>query len=682
MRKVIYILHILFIGSILISGKFFSNPNLLFADIRAEQELLDSVEEELQYLNYLTEQKDLIEQYQKAGHRGLILESFNRVVNELEAAYSEYDVLFIERKHQEIRIVYRDIEYVEDLYRFYDALYDYYQQNFAEAKDKLIYFVDNYQQSSKIRQAFGFLDTLYFREGLNREIVNLHIRFPQFSSPQSSYRLAHAYFNLREYDNSRRVFENLSTNADFGFRSRVMLGIIAYATFDTEQATGILQSLADQYDQSQEYYGFLILTLARIYGEQGNFVQSLQYYEQYVNIIDNQLTDELLYEISLIYYALGDYDRALSYLEQIIEYAEQSPIYEKALTQIAGIKVFTEGFEVSQDIISDVLFTNRTYHTFLEYETKLIERMRDRVEEIVYEDNLEVIDQLFNNIFQYEEITQRKTNLEVFGIDWYTLNVNKMINEEYVGLLEVIAETYELAKIVRTRPNDPIVRQIQYQIYDLDTLKVDLLTEVYVNNVMDEFVPQSVRGRGNTAYARHLYMSERKKWLDARAAEARSIATRIVYYQNFLEDNKERLSEHDKSLVAETLDLYKEEADLMFGYIDQEDPYVNDIMQEMATVTETRTSLISMKAQAAESYHERMADRIERMNIESFQESEPTHTTILKSIKETRSDIEQINQGYEYALLDILFQENIRRNQEYRYLMEQDERAFSEGEDE
>ncbi|MBW6515988.1 MAG: hypothetical protein K0B81_05135 [Candidatus Cloacimonetes bacterium] len=670
MKYIYMLVSILLLGLVLMPVIIYSET--IEEYIAQERALLFLIEEELERLKEIISQKEQINLFQQNNQNDLIWDLFNEKVTELESAYLESDTYQIDVKHQEIRYIFKDTVIVRDHYLFYDAMYDYYRRDFNRSREKLEYFTENFASSAKIRQSVALLRTIYIMNGHNREYIFLHNKFSQYADARSRFYLGQAYYNIRELAEAKSLFERLIHDYDYGLRSRIMIGLILFSSFQTEKAIDHFIELSLNTSSLLPYYDFVILSLARILGQSGDFQSSLLYYNEYLDITSNEVTDELYYEIALINRAFGDNEMALFYLNQIIEMPEKSIFYDDAIVMIASIKANQTGYDSSFSLINDVLRANRAYGGILEYEQQLLAKFRNDVESYINEPTANKRIELNRQYNELQELLDRNLLLDFSSLNREEQEYTKLINEEYVMLLKLITDINDVALRISSLPNDRRVAQIERQISDIDTLRVDLLTSKFLYSLTNVTIQQQdVRRDQYSFYSRYLNMIESYRVGSDQYMKALNIAREIVRQENQLEDPATGLTTNEKAQLRNRIVYLLNEVEREFGTIDEEDEYLILLNEELASLTQLRNGLSGIKGLVASSFHEKVATRMKRSNRNSFQGGDITYLLTVELMNKTRRDLDQINRKYDYALLDILFQENVRRDREYRSLIQQ-----------
>ncbi len=640
-------------------------------EIAQEQWMLDMLEQEIEYLKDLVEQKNLVKQKQLSQETDLILNLFNEKSQELEIAYQQSDRSLIERKHQEIKYIFKDTDIVLDLYLFYNAIYDYYQRAIPQAREKLIIITDEYPQSSKIRPALSLLQTIYINNEQNREYLELFARYAYLADSSSKYLLGQALFNLREYEEAKLIFEELTEDQIYGFRSQIMLGMILYANFKTEESLDYLEALSRFSDRTTPYYGFLILTLARISGQDGDYQRSLSYYNIFLELDKSSMKDQVFYEIALINKAMGNIDEALNNLNRITSLPERSELYDAAVILFAGIEAQSYGYDYASEIINEVLQANRSYDELLEYQAQLLESMRSEVENYIaydYPGRRHQFDRYFD---QYEAINGLEKTLAKTSLHQEEQIYITLVNEEYIRFLKLIVDIDDVAWRIAALPNDRRVRQIENQINEIDEMRVSLLANRLIHNLKNQrIIVDNEPNRTWSPFSNYIILTEAERLINASFQDAKVLAREIITKENILTERSAELSETEIVDLEQSIKLLYKESEEKWRLVDNSDVQVMMIDEELDRLSELRIGLIDIVEPVSRSFHEMVSQRLRRVNSDSFYASDQTFTFSMEAINRTRSELGLINQQYDYALLDILFQENVRREREYRALMQ------------
>ena len=641
------------------------------ARISREKSLLAGIESELDHLNSIIYQRDRVRSYEDNGKNDLIISLFSAVSRELEDSFKTGDDWRIRSKHQEMIHIFRDIDLVEDRYLFYDALYLYYNREIDQAEERLLNLINVSPESVKLRPALSLLQTILIFDNRNRELLELTDRFSYLSDNRSRYFTAHAHFNLKEYVKAEAIFSELIRYREYRFRSEIMLGLIQYAIFHSDRAIQHLEQLTHKYEPSEQYYDFLLLSLARIFGENEDFRNSLRYYNSLIDFNSGQLTDELAFEIALIERASGNYKKALYYLNHIINMPEKSSIYDEAVIMIAGIMVHTSSYKRSTDLINDVLQTNRAFNNMLHIEVNLLRDMREAAwQYVITGDNNKRKE--FNRLSEkYWMITERDRDFEKSSLSGVEHTYNHLVMAEYVSFLNLIIELNDVAEKIKSLPNTEQVNQIESQITEIDHLRKNLLTTKFLVNLtkdvtrIDDNPLQPLQ-----FHSRYIYLTEMNQMLLESYMLARELADKIVMYENIREDFGAALNHDEISKLHNILDLLNQESEIVFGSMDFDNKLISQIEEENLSLLGLRRGLSAIRELVERSYHQKVAERLINNNINSLDISDFSYDYSIFVISKTAEELNQISKKYDYALLDVLFQESIRRDQEYRSNLE------------
>lgn len=635
-----------------------------------ERQRLNEVERELEKYREFAEQRNQIRSYYESQNDRVIRAGFRELAEELEEAYINEDILAIEQTHLKIKYLYTNISTVEDQYYFYDALFDYLNGNIDQTLEKMRYVIDNHPNSEKIRQAVNFAQTIHIVRDLNREYIDLYHRFPRLTTSRSHYWLGHAYYNLVDYEKSVESFEELKNDPDFGFRSQLMLGMIAFAEFDSEKAIRVFARTVENYKEDEPYYDFALLSLARIYANFKFFESALLTYDEYRLFMGANIEPEVIYEMALVAEEAGRDELAVELLRQIINLPFTSHIFDKALSRLAIISA-KEDISTARQLVDDLLENNNSYKNLMSLRNERLESVRNHVD-FMLDDSVEdrdaklkELDGLFDKV---NTIKERQKQIGDFGVDKQELEVIDFITEEYSALIKTVAEMSALIDRVAEQPNDKRVKTIDNYISDMDSLKVDLLSMIFLSNESIDEIPEWNRILRPSGFRRRLIvMTEINEHILGQHQQARRLARDIVAYKNLLSSRKDSdgFEEEEQSSIREVIDLAYEEAETYFDVIDYEDEYVSQLKEEFDSLTSVRKQLVHIRELVAEQYHQSLAERLRQANKYMFEDSDDIFTFSVNRINNFIHDLEDMNLEYNYAVLEVQFREALNMDREY-----------------
>jgi len=641
-------------------------------EIQQEKRQLDRLMVETERLETLVNQKKEVRNYQTIGNTYEINRLFNQLANELEEAYrsSELDTAY--EKHREISIIFRGIETVEDQYLFYEALNDYLNGDIAGTKTKLELLTDRFPNSQKMRQAYNLLTTIYIVQNRNREYIELHSRFAGISTAKHNYWLGHAHYNLGDFDRALNVFRSLENDQHFGFRAKIMQAILAFTDNRIDEAIITFENLANEHSVTEPYYDFLLLSLARLYSQIGDEERAFTYFDRYFTLKGGAIPNDQIFEGALLANSAGRSELATSYLLYIVSDPETSEFYDRALTQIALIKAAHEDLASSRELIEDAMGVTTAYTSIMKLQIELLSQYRQKVNDYIYTPgtNKQALkDEIIQIASRLEELKQRHQEIDSIGLNQLELDTISYVVEEYILLLKTVVETDDIAREIAQKPNTEKVESIEEQVSEIDQMREELLTLKLLNNSINENAPQwSKVLRPHQYHARMMMMTEQNQKILADYEAATSIASQLILLQNDMNQLPETGAENQKSLLQQQIESLYQEAEVLLGEIDQNDELIKNLEQELESLLSLRFQLSELKDMVARSYHQKLAERLIRSNRDSLQENEFIYDYSRDIIASFSGKLDDMSQEYNYALLDILFREALKREQEFQDL--------------
>lgn len=671
LKRVLYALLTLLIFFIYVDLSGFQTQR----EILSEQRRLRGVEQQISKYRQLLDDRQLIQELYEEQNIAAIRARFQELADIIEKAYIEGDLVTLEDAHLRMKYLYRDITPVADLYIFYDALYHYLNGNVSETLNKMNEVATNYTNSAKIEQAVRFTQAIYLVRNMNEEYIDIYHKFPELSSTRSYYWLGQAYYNLAMYDEASEVFSETKNDSQFGFRSKLMLGMIAFAGFDIEKALEIFAETVESYKADEPYYDFALLSLGRLYSQFGFFEDAIIQYEKYYAMNRRQVSTEFIYEMALIAKEADKKDLALSLLRQIIHLPQTSSIFDKALSQVAIITAEKAGVSSAREIVEDVVENNTAYIELMSLRSEKVNYLRAEVDSLLNitignkEGKQKELDALFQHVTAIQE---RQKTIGEFGVNQEDLMVIDFVTEEYSLLLKTVIELNDIIDVVAAQSNEEKSKSIERQAAEMDSLRVDLLTLLFLSSLTMDNIPEWSKVLQPSGFQRRLMiMTEVNEKIVNSHRQARSLARSVVEYENILRMHETRRdSPEEQASIRAVIDLLFLEAESSFGEIDHGSDYVISIKEELEELTSFREQLLEIRDLVAKVYHQKLAERLARNNRMMFEDSDYIHTFNINRINNFVNDLDEMNMEYNYALLDVQFREAMRMDRDFQKLQQ------------
>ncbi len=210
---------------------------------------------------------------------------FNR---ELESALMAYNFTrfdLAERMFTEILARYDFIKQVDDIY-FYKGESNYFLDRFSNAEDTYLQLVDKFPSSSYAAAAYSRLVLIaYHLEQLDKvaEYFNKYEQSAAGNDPaydETRFVAAHAAIRNSDYASAVDILNAIFPASDFYVDSRYLMAEAYIGANNLQEADNVLTNLIKDYTLSTDYYFNLLLKLAYVKYEKGEYPLAIHYLDQ------------------------------------------------------------------------------------------------------------------------------------------------------------------------------------------------------------------------------------------------------------------------------------------------------------------------------------------------------------------------------------------------------------------
>ncbi|HPR16685.1 MAG TPA: hypothetical protein PLD62_00395 [Candidatus Cloacimonadota bacterium] len=638
-----------------------SNSFTLEEQIQYEKNQLRVLQEEIAYYKNIIELRAAILQLYKTGNIDEIQDHFSRRTDALDDLLSDHNLQASALAVNEQSIIYSDIPAVRDRLLFNQAKLASQQKKYPEAQNNLEKIVNDYSASSVWIPAFNLLAELYFTSGQDEDLIALMTKHTVPPNEMLSFFYANALYNLGKYPEAKTEFETLLSNDDcseiHAFQAKSILALIEYFNGNTDQAISSLTELTQTKDIPQTELNFALLNLGRIQ-YLNDTEKAFPYFETYRQLNEN-ITDDILYEIATYYFQNQSYEMARSYLHSILEKPQKSEYFVPANFMLI-VSEFLPGDPVSAEPTIDALMQNNaTLIDDLNSRYFLLERYQKLQKQLA---RIDSTDLMYDNIQAQLSIlevelseTQEKIAAFYGGMDQNKQAGLQLLEAEYKAYCRAISEIDALTEIARKMPKSAFTAYLNREISFTDSSLVTLQVMEFLQ-AKPFITPQDYLLARNLAAEKILLQTEMLSWQEILSiSETKSyddLSNRIRIYM---------------SLASDDMAAYDRIADYLFRYKQNgtNDEY---IASEVAAIQKNRAELIAMKSDISASFDNLISHKLQRENDEmnaEFTNLKVKYDEILNSVQH---DINLENDEYEFNLLDLLFQNTIQMDREYNEL--------------
>ncbi|MCF7912564.1 MAG: tetratricopeptide repeat protein [Candidatus Cloacimonetes bacterium] len=656
---------ILFITSVFLCQLLWSQQatnTALLEEIRQESFDLAVLDDEVEYYQRLVDKQDQVKVFYNQNRLSNIRELFERDLAELDLIFEADDAERAVKKLWEISRVYRGIEsldiknyFPERLLQYYQARLDVLDGKYEKARRVLEKNLAENLDPQHRNEIVQLLEEIYFNQKNYADYISVYPIYKGINTILQRWWLGQSLYSLGRIEEAATVFRRLANDDEYGLRSRCMTVLITYQNGNTAQAITDFLTLKYQYSPSTPYFNFINLCLARLYAINGNNQEAINLYDQYVQL-EEDVPDEILYEIATIYKNFGEYAQAINYYKKITEKKSKSTYYVTAKYFTAITEQDRGNYESGREHLREIIVKNENLMQALNKKYALLESYSSLLHDLITETlSSERRQQIDNQLSALEsQFQENRQEIEIYseGIDSDKLLFLKLLEEEYFSYTITLAN-YEA--FVRYSRNPMLNRLPSIQNYQMTRTDSSIVYLQMVNYIED------LSAKSAESYALAKFMAEQKVylafirdiWFDINrlasdynvaeigvvANDADTLISRNLAIISDLEGwaFKKSLSREEKDLLADKQDQIKNNNKELEK---KEKEFIDKFSQD---ITPQLAEKVDDFAASQDAIRNHYVDTITAM-VESLSDE---------------------NQMYENTLLDILFRQSRLLDQEY-----------------
>lgn len=258
---------------------------------------------------------------------------YDSIQKEFDILAEQLDILMVtnpagaDSLHRVISRLFRDFTFLQDNLDYYAAGIAFYQDDDLGAISGLEEFFAIYPTSDVTPQAAILYIKVLLYTGQDQKALEFYARNPDFNTPDVQNLIAHAYYNTGDDAKALAMFRGLHADRKFGDDALLMSRLIVAVNSDEKQA---LQDFA-QLERVYQNDPFLMLAMARMHINVGNWAEAEKYYQQYYTLIAEGREVLSLYEMALSYLNSGKKEEAHTILSELLLRKDTGSIYSTVL---------------------------------------------------------------------------------------------------------------------------------------------------------------------------------------------------------------------------------------------------------------------------------------------------------------------------------------------------------------
>ncbi len=620
---------------------------------------LQILEEEIARLNNILYLRSAIQELYSTGNLMEIEKAFNKRNQDLHRFLQNNQLRASALALEEQTILFGAIPQLHDQLVFNQARLAFQNKQLEESADYLSEIIKN-TDSSILKEAVLLLAQVYFKQQKDEKFVNLLLSHQIEKDDDLTFQYANALFNLENYSAAGIEFETLLTSKEYGFRSQCLIALVDYFSGYSEQAKQRLNELSQTKNLHQRERNFLLINLGHIYLLENSFPEASVYFQALVQKNDD-LSDEILYEIANYYFENHKYEYAQEYLKKILNKTEKSKFYASAKFLLSISELMPAEISEVQPAVDSLMLSNLTLLEEVSTKNYFLEKYSELQRKITQMDSTNLMYENINHQLDLINWELAETNVMLHhfyqGSRQRQMDKLFILEEEYKNYSSIMADIEALILIARQMPRQRFAGFLQREISFIDSSLITLQVMEYLQ-AKPLITSADYKMARNIAAEKILLASQLQDWQKiqaiSEAGNQQQLSQKIAFFISILEANGE---------------AYDRIADYLFGYSESPD-YSEQINREVAALEKSRDELLDLKADIADSFDNLVSRKLEQQNnllSADFANLKQQYNQMIANIEQ---DINLENSQYKFELLEFLFKYSLKMDQEYEMLQQ------------
>lgn len=635
---------------------------------KTERKALEKAETDLTLLKQLAQRKVEIRKLEAEGQTQKVLDAFRSDRSALDKQLEGDDSQAIQAEYKNLYSVYGRITSVQDQFLYYQAMVAVKTGAFDRdtvVNQNLTQLIAQFPQSDKLVPALYLIQRNRLTSGSEEQWQYMVADYEQFrgrlksgsdEERQLRYWQAQALYNLGLYDQSRAVFNTFADDSEYGFRAKLMLALIVN---DTEGAAAFDQSLsalATAYKNTEPFYGYIPLNRARIAFADRNYSASVSLYQEYMQLVGDNATNEDRYEYADALRMNGDTGAAKLQLNSIIDNKNNNSYFIQANYLMSIIDQDAGNLESAQQYLNTAMASTQSIVDLLNHKFELMTRYRQLVEQnttLLTDAERTAMETELNQVKEDLKSTSAQIATLSSGLDQEKIDELNNLERDFLARNTDVATMQQEIKKLEVTPYTRGAEQIQKKIddldYDLNVLEAYRYLASMPNPKRDDFIlafnlagdiasTQKTMGvwqqRETQAKAKNDYVNVGK----ARAVQD-TLKSDLGYLQKLVYDR--------------------------FGPINTDNPNQATIEAERQSILKKQDDLRQLKEQVLAEYNKKMAFKREEQKEEVQTQVVSIQDKYSSLMKEIDSEAENNNQRFKATWLGIQYRQTEKDDAEW-----------------
>ncbi len=468
----------------------FAKKNPYSEVVKEEEKSYQMVEQQLQHYKKLVKHKVEIKKLYKNNSVKQIIVMFDLDSRAIEEKLKNQDISNIDSLYFDLYAVYKNISPVKYRLKYDSGMISYLKNNFDKARTSLEEVYNNDKNFKFKDDVIYHLQYLYLLNNQNEKVIRIFDNYNDVVKPEQIYWMAQAYYNLNNYEKSKKLFEKSSGYSKLKLKSEEMLALIDSIEKGIDVGIDEFLKIESNVIQSKlpkkDLY-FPTLSLARLYFAKSDFINSEKYYLKYLEMSGDQ-SSPIMMEVGQMYFNKKDFPKAISYFDVVTQHPESNQYYVSAKYMIAIINAAGKDIIFASSDIKKELGKIDKLNKKIILKHKLMQEIDNANGRIlVANDSTSIIDD--TNLIKQKSKELESLNEEIVAL-------SKTISPKYAKLLHPIEKEYlaftdimtsldkNIEKLATTKPV-AIPRKLDNEIAVLDSEYIQLHALGLISNLKD-----------------------------------------------------------------------------------------------------------------------------------------------------------------------------------------------------
>ncbi len=633
-------------------------------EFKKEKELLKKAEIRQEEIIDIKEKRVQVDDYLGEARSDKVLSRFKDDLETIKDLWSDKKLNIEEIRYQYgiMRYVYHNAPTVKASLLYCQAYIAYIADEHDKdtiIKTKLTTILDKNTASISYADALHLLLKHYVHSGQDELFIEAYSRYGGLPQAQFRFWQAQAFYNLDDYASAQLIFKDLvAAKNDFSLQSDAMLGLIMVINDNVNVGLEHLALLKEKYNSRDLHYNYILLTLARVSAVYRTESVALAYYNEYIAKTD-ELTNAIKFEIAEMHAEAKQNDKAKALFTEITKSTDAGELFGQAKYQLAIIAQQEGDLDLAKSYIEDAIGKTNNVVELLTKKSNLIVESQAYTQELLTD--LPAADRQAK-IKAHDAVLVQidATNLQIkelmTGLSKEKISLLKSIERDFFAKNMQLENVQDSLRNVDNYQDDLATKIIAARISELDTDKIVILAYKYMSGIenptkQDQFLAFQI--------AAELYISKHSlaAWEEMQEITVTKADTRLA------KEARTRANAMQVDIAG-----LEEIANSRFGNINENTAAQQRFIAAADSIESRQVALRQVRDEIIidnrNNATRRLSAKKDQLNVETTLLKDK-YSTVVSTLKQDASTQQQ---RFDYTLLDILYKQSKKLDQEFEKL--------------